>query len=98
MRSHLLVIKVFVVVGAVWLYVIHPTQVPSLQKLGPAPLVEQAARFTFPKIEPIDDSYEIVKVSGEHRELSLRDVSSVSKPVKKDDEEKSSEKAPAHHD
>ncbi len=92
-----MVIKVFVVVGAVWLYVIHPTQMPSIPKLGPAPLIEQAARFTFPKIEPIDNSYEIVKVSGEHRELSLRDISSISKPVKKD-EEKSSEKVPAHHD
>lgn len=92
-----MVIKVFVVVGAVWLYVIHPTQMPSIPKLGPAPLIEQAARFTFPKIEPIDNSYEIVKVSGEHRELSLRDISSISKPVKKD-EENSSEKVPAHHD
>lgn len=77
MKSHLLVIKVFIVVGGVWLYVIHPQQQPQIQRLGPAPLIEQAARFSFPKITPIDETEEIMKVSGDHRELSLRDISSV---------------------
>jgi len=81
MRSHLFLIKVFFVVGAVWLYVIHPTRIPDIQKPGPALIIEQAARFTFPEIKstPGEDT---AKVSGEHRELSLREVSSVGKATK----------------
>jgi hypothetical protein len=78
MRSHLLIIKVFFVVGAVWLYVIHPTRIPPIQKLGPAPIIEQAARFTFPEIKSTPGE-DVARISGEHRELSLREVSSVGK-------------------
>lgn len=85
MKSHLLVIKVFIVVGGAWLYVIRPQQMPLAQKLGPAPMVEQATRFHFPKLSPIDETEALMKVSGEHRELSLREISSVAVETKNAD-------------
>lgn len=78
----MLLIKIFFVVVGVWLYVIHPTRIPSTQKLGPAPIIEQAARFKFPEIKPLPEE-NVAKISGEHRELSLREVSSVGKPIVK---------------
>lgn len=78
----MLLIKIFFVVVGVWLYVIHPTHVPATLKIGPAPIIEQAARFTFPEIKSSAEE-DVAKISGEHRELSLREVSSVGKPTVK---------------
>ncbi|MNK63664.1 hypothetical protein D3C87_828870 [compost metagenome] len=83
MRSHLLLIKIFFVVVGVWLYVIHPTHIPATLKLGPAPIIEQAASFRFPEIKSSPEE-DVARISGEHRELSLREVSSVGKPIIKD--------------
>ena len=80
MRAHLLLVKIFFVVVGTWLYVIHPTRMPEVLKLGPAPIIEKAARFTFPEVKSSPET-NIVKVSGEHRELSLREISSVGKPT-----------------
>lgn len=88
MRSHLFLIKVFFVVGAVWFYVIHPTRIPSAPKLGSTAAIERAVRFQFPEIKSESDDY-TAKLAVEHRELSLRDVSSVGKASAHPTEEKS---------
>jgi hypothetical protein len=81
MRSQFILIETFFVIGAVWLYAIHPTRIEIVPKLGPAPIIERAARFTFPEIKSLaeTDADDVTKISGEHRELSLREVSSVGK-------------------
>lgn len=78
--------------GAVWLYVIHPTRIPLVPKLGPTAAIEQAVRFQFPEIKSESDDY-TAKLAVEHRELSLREVSSVGKATAKPIENKP-EKSP----
>ncbi len=80
--------------GAVWFYIIHPTRIPSAPKMGSTAAIEQAVHFQFPEIKSDSDDY-TAKLAIEHRELSLREVSSVSKASVETIEKKSDESAHA---
>lgn len=79
--------------GAVWFYVIHPTRIPSAPMLGSTAAIERAVRFQFPEIKSESDDY-TAKLAVEHRELSLREVSSVGKASAHPTEEKSAQAPP----
>lgn len=59
-----------------WLYAIRPAYVPAVQKIGPTPIIEQAISFKFPeRINSDPEADAVARISGEHRELSLREIS-----------------------